>query len=77
MIGLLFSTLCTLYIGGAIARWYYSKELDMVIVPEPEPLRHILEGMELIPDTTLQRLIEALTWPISIYEVHKQRSTGK
>lgn len=75
MIASLFGFICTLYIGGAVSRWYYSKELDQVVMPEPNPMRHILEGMELLQDTTIERLIEAITWPISIYEVHKRRNT--
>ena len=71
----LFGFICTLYIGGAVSRWYYDKELDQIIEPDPSPLRHILEGMELLPDTAIERLIDAATWPISIYEVHKQRNT--
>lgn len=73
MLGMIIGTLGTLYIGGAISRFYYDTELDQEY--SSEPMTSILEGMGLLEDARIQNIIDALTWPISIYEVHKRRNT--
>jgi len=64
------SFLFLLYVGGAISRFCYETELDNVFDEEDiEPVEE--PYFVIMPDDTLQNIVSALTWPISIYRAYK------